>query len=217
MKLGIIAGSGLEDLEELDGVELVISRHGQYHNISPSSVQYKNHMLAMQDKNVTHILALTACGSLREELCPGMFVLPDQVADRTYLRANTILHKVNHVSMANPFSEELVNIIEKSLLNLNLSYAKNKTLVTIEGPRFSTRAESNMYRQLGFDIINMTTMPEAIFAKELGIEYQPIAMVTDYDCWKDGEEVTFEKVKAVMKKNRKDAIALLTDIVKELK
>ena len=217
MKLGIIAGSGLEDLKKLNGISLVISRHGQQHNTSPSQVPYKNQMLAMAKANITHILAMTACGSLRENLCPGMFILPNQVVDRTYKRSNTILNDVVHTAMADPFSEELVNVIEKSLLNLNLSYARNKTLVTIEGPRFSTRAESKMYRQLGFDIINMTTMPEAIFAKELGIEYQPIAMVTDYDCWKGGEEVTFEKVKEVMKKNRKDAIALLTDIVKELK
>ena len=217
MKLGIIAGSGLEDLKKLNGISLVISRHGQQHNTSPSQVPYKNQMLAMANANITHILSMTACGSLRENLCPEMFILPDQVIDRTYKRSNTILNDVVHTAMADPFSKELADIIESSLVKLKLPYARNKTLVTIEGPRFSTRAESKMYRQLGFDIINMTTMPEAIFAKELGIQYQPIAMVTDYDCWKKGEDVTFEKIKSVMSDNRENAIALLTDIVRGLK
>jgi 5'-methylthioadenosine phosphorylase len=199
----------------MDGVDLLISRHGPNHDISPTNVPYKENMIKMKDAGITHIFSITACGSLRERLDPGTIVLPDQVIDRTYKRENTIFEdKVIHTPMAEPFSKDMRRWVDESLCRKNkeaffLKYQVGGVLIVIEGLRFSTKAESNLYRSWGCDIINMTTMPEATFAKELGMEYQPIALVTDYDCWKEGEEVTFEKVREQLRLNREKTLKLM--------
>jgi 5'-methylthioadenosine phosphorylase len=215
MKLGIIGGSGFESLTKFAGVDCVISRHGKKHNISPSNVDYVGNIKKMMKKGITHIISLTACGSLREELSPGTIVTPSQIIDKTYKRENTLYkNKVVHTSFGEPFDEDLRNKLEEATNECNFPVYPNRTLITIEGPRFSSKAESNLYRNLGGDIINMTTMPEAILAKEAGIKYQPLALVTDYDCWKeDEEEVTFEIVKKRLRENSLNALLVLEEFI----
>ena len=209
MKIGVIAGTGFEDLSSIEGIDLIISRHGREHSISPSNVPYRKNILKMKDNDITHILSITACGSLREELNPGTIVFPNQVIDRTYKRDNFLYDKITHISMGEPFSIDLRIQLEEAAKKANIKYATNKTLVVIEGLRFSTLAESLLYKSWNCDIINMTTMPEATFAKEAGMEYHPIALVTDYDCWKKGEEVTYEKIKETLRLNKEKALELI--------
>lgn len=225
VKIGIIGGSGLgklnlfENYKELwpqtvygktgaplisgsiNGKDvLILARHGREHTIPPSQVNYRANIMALKNEGCTHILATTACGSLREEIDMGHFVVPDQFIDFTRRRINTFFDAFEpgiacHEPMAEPFDAYLRNILIEAAENQGATCHKKGTVITIEGPRFSTKAESHMFRAWGADIINMTVATETALAKEAHIPYAAIALSTDYDCWKDdGESVTWEKV-----------------------
>jgi len=227
-KIGIIGGSGLDDpkiLEnaqdkevnnkfgqptsplkcgKINGVDVVIlARHGRDHSIMPTKVNFLANIYALKEEGCTHILAATAVGSLREEIKPGNLVFPSQFIDFTRHRNLTFFHeKVVHTPMSEPYDKKLTDTLCQTCDKLGFEYNRDVTVLTIEGPRFSTKAESHMFRAWGADIINMSTCPEVILANELGIPYQTIAMSTDYDCWKEDEEpVTFEMILKRMKEN----------------
>lgn len=243
MKIGIIGGSGLDDpkiLENFQEIEVntpygkpssvltvgkigdkevvILARHGKGHNISPTKVPFRANIWALKEMGCTHILATTACGSLCEEIKPRHIVFPDQFIDFTKLRALTFFEdEVVHTSMADPFCKNLRKKLIDAAKELKLEYHEKGTVITIEGPRFSTRAESIMFQKLGADVINMSTVPEVVLARELGLNYASIAMSTDYDCWKEGEEpVTFEIVTKVMGYNAVNAKKLLLKMVPKI-
>jgi len=248
VKIGIIGGSGLDnpdilkdgrDVEvdtpygkptsplnigKINDVDVVlIARHGRDHTITPTQVNYRANIQALKDQGCTHILATTACGSLREEIGRGDFVILDQFIDFTRLRKVSFFDEfppgdAKHTAMAYPYSEELRTIFIETAKELNLRYHGKGTVVTIEGPRFSTRAESEMFRLWGADVINMSIAPETILANEAGIPYAAVAMSTDYDCWKEDEApVTWEEILEVFGKNVNNVIALLTNVIKKIK
>ncbi|MFA5928292.1 MAG: S-methyl-5'-thioadenosine phosphorylase [Candidatus Margulisiibacteriota bacterium] len=241
VKIGIIGGSGVDDPKilkdftktkmhtpygatsdlvvqgKLGNTEVVIlPRHGENHRINPTMVNFRANVWIMKELGVTHLIGPTAVGSLREEIEPGHLVFPDQFIDRTTSRKTTFYegHVVCHISMADPFCEDMRRILIDTAKKLNVKYHPKGTVVTIEGPRFSTRAESHMYRSWGCDIINMSTVTEATLAREAGICYAAIAMSTDYDCWKESEEaVSVEMVMATMKKNAESVKNILLEAV----
>ena len=237
IKIGIIGGSGLEKLDifedakeilmgtpfgkpssaiingKIKGVEVfILSRHGPEHRINPTNVNYRANISALKRLGCTHILATTACGSLKKEIKPGDFVVLNQFIDRTTKRESTFFDKnrVCHIGMADPFCEKLRKILIDECKKLKLRCHPKGTVVTIEGPRFSTRAESNLFRQWKADVINMSTVPECILAREAGICYAAIAMSTDYDCFlKNRPPVTIEEVLGVMKRNTENVSRLI--------
>jgi 5'-methylthioadenosine phosphorylase len=246
-KIGIIGGSGLENLDlfterkeltvstkygdtsstllcgQLKGKEVaIISRHGRDHSIPPTQVNNRANIFSLKQAGCTHIIATSACGSLREEIKRGDIVIPDQFIDFTRHRAITFHEvfeegKLAHTPMADPFNEELRTVLCKNAKSLNLNFHLKGTIITIEGPRFSTRAESNMFRLWGADIINMSIAPEAILANEAGIPYAVIALSTDYDCWKTDEApVTWDEVLSVFKKNVENVTKLLLTFIDHL-
>ena len=227
-KIGIIGGSGLDDpkilanpkeLEldtpygkpsdrlvcgQLGSTEVVIlARHAKGHSISPTKVPFRANIWALKEIGCTEILATTACGSLREELRPGELVFIDQFIDWTKLRALTFFEdEVIHTAMPEPFDAGLRQKLVDAAESLGYAYHGKGTMITIEGPRFSTKAESHMFRLLGADLINMSTVPEVSLANELKLPYQSIAMVTDYDCWMENEEpVSYDMVMNRMREN----------------
>lgn len=235
-KIGIIGGSGLDDPKiltapkEIDldtpygktsdrlicgyigNTEVVIlARHSKTHSISPTKVPYRANIWALKEVGCTHILATTACGSLREELMPGDLVFIDQFIDWTKLRKLTFFEdEVVHTAMPEPFDAALRKKLVASAKELGYKHHDKGTMITIEGPRFSTKAESKMFQIMGADLINMSTVPEVSLANELKIPYQSIAMVTDYDCWKENaESVTYEMVLNTMKENAEKVKNLL--------
>ncbi|NQT50170.1 S-methyl-5'-thioadenosine phosphorylase [Candidatus Kuenenbacteria bacterium] len=241
MKFGIIGGSGLDDpklLENYQEVEVttpfgkpssklttgrvgnhdvvIIARHGAHHSIMPTKVPYRANIWALKEMGCTHIVATTACGSLKEEIAPGDLVFLDQFVDFTKHRIQTFYEdKVVHTPMAEPFGKDLRQKFIKTAESSNLKHHKTGTMITIEGPRFSTRAESHLFRSWGIDVINMSTVPEVVLANELEIPYASIAMATDYDCWKEGEEaVTLEMVFATMRQNADKVKKLLIETIK---
>jgi 5'-methylthioadenosine phosphorylase len=245
VKIGIIGGSGLDDpkiienqeeiiietpygrpsskitIGKISGVDVcLLARHGKNHEIPPSLVNYRANIYALKILGCTHILATSAVGSLREEIKPGNLVFPNQFIDFTKQRKMTFfddIGKFNHTPMAEPFDKELRDILCNLCDENKYPYNKNKCVVTIEGPRFSTKAESNMFRILGCDIINMSTCPEVILANELSIPYQTIAMSTDYDCWKEGEEsVTFDMIISRMNENSEKVKKLLLSAIPKI-
>jgi 5'-methylthioadenosine phosphorylase len=247
MKTGIIGGSGLEKLDIfvktgekevttkwgapssplvsglLEGKEVVfLSRHGYGHTITPTAVNNRANIAALKQEGCSRIIATTACGSLREEIGRGHLVLPDQFIDFTRHRALTFHEnfedgRIIHTPMADPFDTRLRELIIASAKELNLNLHPRGTVVTIEGPRFSTRAESHMFRAWGADIINMSTAPEAILANEAGIPYAVIAMSTDYDCWKSDEEaVSWDAILEVFGKNVTNVTRLLLKVFARL-
>ena len=248
VKIGIIGGSGLDnpdilkDIKEIEvstpygkptsplklgkinDVEIVlIARHGRDHTIPPTQVNYRANIQALKDQGCTHILATTACGSLREEIGRGDFVILDQFIDFTRLRKVSFFEEfplgdAKHTPMAYPYSEKLRKILIETAQELNLKFHKKGTVVTIEGPRFSTRAESEMFRIWGADVINMSIAPETILANEAGIPYAAVAMSTDYDCWKDDEApVTWDEILEIFGKNVNHVIALLINTITKIK
>ena len=244
IKVGIIGGSGMDDprlmknkkekkvktpygnpssaltVGKIEGVDTVIlARHGKGHSIYPTGVNFRANIYALKKEGCTHILATTAVGSLREKIKPGDLVFADQFIDHTKHRPLTFHdEKVIHTPMAEPFCKELRALLVKSARELKLRHHTNGTVITIEGPRFSTKAESHMFRSFGADVINMSTVPEVILARELGICYQTIAMSTDYDCWKEGEEpVTWEMIMAIMNKNSENVKKLLLKTISKIK
>lgn len=244
IKIGIIGGSGLDDPKilkdptkieanssygkpsslltcgKIGGVEVaILARHGKDHSIMPTKVNYLANIYALKEIGCTHILAATAVGSLREEIKPGHLVFPSQFIDFTRHRNVTFFtEKVVHTPMSDPYDQKLRDLLCKTSDELGFKYNRDVTVVTIEGPRFSTRAESHMFRAWGADIINMSTCPEVILANELGIPYQTIAMSTDYDCWKEDEApVTFEMVLQRMKENAEKVKTLLTTVIPKVR
>ncbi|MFH2028742.1 MAG: S-methyl-5'-thioadenosine phosphorylase [Nanoarchaeota archaeon] len=244
VKIGIIGGSGLDDpsilenvkdvevdtpygkptsllkVGKIKGVEVIlIARHGREHTIPPTQVNFRANIYALKKQGCTHILATTACGSLREEIGRGHLVILDQFIDFTRHRQITFHEKfepgnAKHTGMAEPFSSELRGILIKTCNELKLFCHEKGTVITIEGPRFSTRAESEMFRQWGADVVNMSVAPECILANELGIPYAAVAMSTDYDCWKVEEEpVTWDAILEVFKANVSKVTELLVNTI----
>jgi 5'-methylthioadenosine phosphorylase len=245
VKVGIIGGSGLDDPELLKGsreitvktpygsptsvltcgaighVEaVIIARHGKDHSIYPSKVNFRANIWALKELGCTHILASTAVGSLREEIAPGHLVFPSQFIDHTKKRETTFFNenRVVHTPMAEPFCPNLIELLSSTAENRGVPFHKNKTVITIEGPRFSTKAESHMFRGWNADVINMSTVPEVNLAREKKIHYATIAMSTDYDCWHEEEEpVTWDMIIETMKKNADNVIKLFLNAIPEIK
>ncbi|MCP3875767.1 MAG: S-methyl-5'-thioadenosine phosphorylase [Desulfobacteraceae bacterium] len=247
LKIGIIGGSGLDDPDilkdpqELDistdfgspsssllsgkinDVEtLILARHGRKHQYSPTQVNNRANIKALQKAGATHIIATTACGSLRQEIDRGHLVVLDQFIDFTRFRKNTFVDSFEdgpvHTAMAHPFDDNLRRNLYETAQQLDLNVHDNGCVVTIEGPRFSTVAESKMFRMWGADVINMSTAPEAMLANEAGIPYAAVAMSTDYDCWKEDEEpVTWDEILAVFNQNADNVKKLLINVIKEIK
>ncbi|MBI5222032.1 MAG: S-methyl-5'-thioadenosine phosphorylase [Candidatus Magasanikbacteria bacterium] len=247
-KIGIIGGSGVYNLDILtetseqkvdtpygdpsstliigkikDTDVVLLARHGREHTIPPAQVNSRANIHALKQLGCTHILATTAVGSLREEIGRGHLVIIDQFIDFTKHRVSTFYdkfppHQPQHTPMAEPFSPELRQLLIDGCKNLNLTFHDKGTVVTIEGPRFSTKAESKMFRAWGADIINMNTAPEVALAKEAGIHYAAIAMSTDYDCWKEDEKpVTWEEVLKIFKKNVEKVTNLILHTIPNIK
>jgi 5'-methylthioadenosine phosphorylase len=247
-KIAIIGGSGLEDpdlLQHPEEVEIhtpygnpsstfktgkiedvevaILSRHGRNHSIPPSRVNNRANIWAVRDLGCTHILATSACGSLRENIKRGDILFPDQMIDFTRHRDVTFHDKfesgkLKHTAMPDPFDKDMREILISNAEKLGLEFHNTGTIITIEGPRFSTRAESNMFRLWGADVINMSIAPECILANELKIPYASIALSTDYDCWKTDEKpVTWEEVLTVFKQNVEKVKLLLKHAIISLK
>ncbi len=246
-KIGIIGGSGLDDPQflnnfkeietetpygnpsspirsgEINGCDVIlISRHGLKHQFSPSQVNYKANLYALKEQGVTHIIATTACGSLREEIGRGHFIIIDQFIDFTKIRKNTFFDSfdsgIEHTPMAKPFDEKLRDALYLTATDLGNKVHKKGTVITVEGPRFSSKAESKMFRSWGADIINMSVATEAILANELKIPYAAIAICTDYDCWKEDEEpVSWEAVLEEFNKNIDKVKKILANVILKIK
>jgi 5'-methylthioadenosine phosphorylase len=242
--VGIIGGSGLYDIEgltdtvwrtvqtpwgspsdqllsgRLGDVECVfLPRHGRGHPIGPSQLNFRANIDAMKRAGVTDILSLSAVGSLREDLPPGRFVIVDQFIDRTFAREKSFFGAgvVAHVAMADPVCARLGDHVEAAAGEIGLPITRGGTYLVIEGPQFSTRAESELYRSWGAAVIGMTNMPEAKLAREAEINYASVAMVTDYDCWREGHEsVTVDAVIRVMTENAARARELVRAVVPRL-
>lgn len=245
VKVGIIGGSGLDDKLNLTKVsrsklhtpygatsDLIITgklqgqdvvalpRHGADHRIMPSLVNYRANIWAMKQLGVTHLIATTACGSLREEIMPGHLVFIDQFIDRTTRRATTFYegNTVCHIPMAEPFCPALRKLFSQIATTLKIPYHDKGTVVTIEGPRFSTKAESRMFQLWGGDVINMSTVPEVVLAREAGLCYASIAMSTDYDCWHESKDpVTFELILKTMAENAAHVHRMLPEVIRKIK
>ena len=173
-----------------------LPRHGKGHRFLPSEIPQRANFYALKMLGVEHVVALSACGSLKEELKPRSFVIPDQIIDRTKGRVSTFFGDgiVAHVSFARPFSETLSNALAEAARDEGAVVHRGEIYVCMEGPAFSTRAESELHREMGCGVIGMTALPEAKFAREAEMSYAMLAMVTDYDCWKEDDEVSVEQV-----------------------
>ncbi len=245
IKIGIIGGSGLDDPDIikdardievetpygpptssltcgfLEGVEaVIIARHGKDHSIYPSNVNFRANIWALKEEGCTHVLASTAVGSLREDIKPGHMVFPSQFIDHTKKRETTFFDEdvVVHTPMAEPFCKNLIQLLSSTSEEIGAPFHKNKTVITIEGPRFSTKAESHLFRMWNADVINMSTVPEVNLAREKQMHYASVAMSTDYDCWREGEEsVTWEMITEIMKKNAGTVINLFLSVIPKIK
>ncbi|MBI3517681.1 MAG: S-methyl-5'-thioadenosine phosphorylase [Proteobacteria bacterium] len=206
---------------ELGGQPLVfLPRHGRGHRVPPSELNFRANIDALKRVGVTDILSVSAVGSLRADLPPGAFVIVDQFIDRTFARNKSFFESglVAHVSMANPVCRRLGDALEQAARDLALPYKRGGTYMVMEGPQFSTRAESELYRAWGCSVIGMTNMPEAKLAREAEMCYATIAMVTDYDCWHDDHEaVTVDAVIKVLLDNADKGRALVKRVAPALK
>jgi 5'-methylthioadenosine phosphorylase len=242
--IGIIGGSGLYQVEglraaewrtvstpfgepsdqlfvgELGGVPVAfLPRHGRGHRIGPTDINYRANLAALKQLGVTDVISLSAVGSLREDLAPGTFVLVDQFVDRTFARPKTFFGPgcVAHVSMAHPVCARLADTIEAGARSAQIEVRRGGTYLVMEGPQFSTEAESELYRRAGLAVIGMTNMPEAKLAREAEICYATVAMVTDYDCWHPGHaDVTVEQIIGVLSANADRARSLVRAVVPRL-
>ena len=240
-KLAIIGGSGLYDVEEFKDREFIdcntswgkpsdqilktkfnnkevyfLPRHGKGHFISPSKINFRANIDSLKQLGVTDIVSISAVGSLKDELPPGKFVIVDQFIDRTFARNKTFFDDeiVAHVSMAHPTSTGLMNACEESIKQEKIDYQRGGTYVVMEGPQFSTLAESNLYRSWKADVIGMTNMPEAKLAREAEIRYASVSMVTDYDCWHpDHENVDVQQVIKVLLSNASKAKNMIKNLI----
>ena len=240
-KLAIIGGSGLYDVEEFKDRELIkintawgkpsdeilktkykgkeilfLPRHGRGHVISPSKINFRANIDALKQLGVTDIVSISAVGSLKEDLPPGKFVIVDQFIDRTFARSKTFFDDeiVAHVSMAHPTSNGLMSACEDAIKKENIKYQRGGIYIVMEGPQFSTLAESNLYRSWNADVIGMTNMPEAKLAREAEIRYASVSMVTDFDCWHpDRENVDVQQVIKVLLENAEKAKRMIKNII----
>ena len=240
-KLAIIGGSGLYDVEEFKDRELLdlntpwgkpsdkilktiyknkevyfLPRHGKGHFISPSNINFRANIDSLKQLGVTDIVSVSAVGSLKEDLPPGKFVIIDQFIDRTFARNKTFFDDeiVAHVSMAHPTSKGLMNACEYAIKKEGIDYQMGGTYVVMEGPQFSTLAESNLYRSWKADVIGMTNMPEAKLAREAEIRYASVSMVTDYDCWhSDHKNVDVQQVIKVLLDNASKAKSMIKILI----
>ena len=243
IKIGIIGGSGLSNIDGLKVIEkrdintpfgkpsdsIVIGeikgrkvaflpRHGTGHFILPSEINFRANIYAFKVIGVEKLISVSAVGSMKEELKPRDIVIPDQLFDRTKLRISTFFGDglVVHIPFAEPFCPELSNFLHQKIKELNIPVRSGGTYICIEGPQFSTKGESRIYRSWGVDIIGMTNIPEAKLAREAEICYVTLALVTDYDVWKEGEEVSVEKVLATMSHNIKNVKKILSSAIPEI-
>jgi len=246
VRVGIIGGSGLDDpkilhetsektvdtpygkpsssltMGQINGKDVVlIARHGKKHQLSPTQVNFRANIYALKDQGVSHIIATTACGSLKKEIDRGHFVILDQFIDFTRHRKTTFHESfekgAQHTPMANPFDRELRKVLCEVSEMLGFKTHRSGTVITIEGPRFSTKAESHMFRSWGGDVINMSVATEAILANEAKVPYAVVAMSTDYDCWKEDEEpVSWEEIESVFNANADKVKALLIKSVSKI-
>ncbi len=243
VKIAIIGGSGIYDIEAIKDVATVqidtpfgkpsdvviigtlegvrfafLPRHGRGHKISPTELNYRANIYALKTLGVEQVLSISAVGSLKEELKPRDFVIPDQLFDRTKQRVSTFFGDgvVAHVGFADPFCSELSALALDAARESGITVHKGGTYICMEGPQFSTRAESNVYRQMGFSIIGMTALPEAKLAREAEMCYTTVALVTDYDVWKEDEEVSVEKVIANLTANSKNAKEFIKKILPQM-
>jgi 5'-methylthioadenosine phosphorylase len=242
--IGVIGGSGVYDIDgldntrwervaspfgeasdeflfgELDGLRLVfLPRHGRGHKIPPSELNFRANIDAMKRAGVTEIISLSACGSFKEELDPGTFVIVDQFIDRTFARNKSFFGTglVAHVGFGHPVCPRLGDALEISAKSLGLKTQRGGTYLAMEGPQFSTLAESELYRSWGCDVIGMTNMPEAKLAREAELCYATVAMVTDFDCWHpDHDHVTVDAIIQVLLGNADNARALVKDTAPRL-
>ena len=240
--LGIIGGSGFYDMPgianagwrhiespwgkpsddilyaDLDGLPLrFLPRHGRGHKVSPSCINFRANIDALKRAGVTDLLSISACGSLKEELAPGQFVIIDQFIDRTFAREKSFFGAgcVAHVSVAEPVSPHLAEALDAAAKAESIPVSRGGTYLVMEGPQFSTRAESELYRAWGCSVIGMTNMPEAKLAREAEICYATLAMVTDYDCWHDEHDnVDVASVIAIMRSNTEKAQRLVLNLAK---
>jgi 5'-methylthioadenosine phosphorylase len=242
--IGIIGGTGLYDIDgfedaqwvtiesafgepsdqlligDFDGHRLVfLPRHGRGHRIPPTEINYRANIEALKRAGVDRVVSFSAVGSLKEEHKPGDFVLVDQFIDRTFAREKTFFGTgfVAHVSMADPICSTTQGVVAEAASELGLDHAVGGTYLTMEGPQFSSRAESELYRSWGCDVIGMTNMPEAKLAREAELAYATVAMVTDYDCWHNGhDDVSTASILEVLKTNTVHAKELIKALVPKL-
>ena len=241
--IGVIGGSGLYDLSDFEDAESVefqtpwgspsdkirvgriagkrfafLPRHGRGHRTAPHKLNYRANIDALKRAGATDILAISAVGSLREELVPGDFVTVDQFVDRTKGRASSFFDEgvVAHVSMADPICARLSGMAAEAARQVGRTIHRDATYLAMDGPQFSTRAESRLYRQWGCDVIGMTAMPEAKLAREAELPYALVAMVTDYDSWRDGEEVAVANVLKILQQNAAAAARMIVALAAAL-
>ncbi|MGE3142843.1 MAG: S-methyl-5'-thioadenosine phosphorylase [Hyphomonadaceae bacterium] len=240
--LGVIGGSGLYEIPGLEGawepIEtpwgapsdslfrgnlggtalVFLPRHGRGHRLAPGSINYRANIDALKRAGVTDILSLSACGSLREDLAPGAFVLVDQFIDRTFAREKSFFGEgcAAHVSMADPVCPRLASLAAQAGRAAGAPVIEGGCYLAMEGPQFSTRAESRLYQSWGCDVIGMTNMPEAKLAREAELPYASVAMVTDYDCWRAGEEASVTQIVATLGANVGKARALVMHLAAAL-
>jgi 5'-methylthioadenosine phosphorylase len=243
--LGVIGGSGLYDIDGLENIQwqdvrspfgdasdqllfgsldgqpmVFLPRHGRGHHLSPTTINYRANIDAMKRVGVTDILSLSAVGSFRESLAPGTFVIVDQFIDRTFARQKSFFGTgmVAHVSMAQPINSRLADWCEHACHSEGISVVRGGTYLVMEGPQFSTLAESNLYRCWGCDVIGMTNMPEAKLAREAEIPYCTVAMVTDYDCWHpDHDNVEVDAIIRVLLDNAEKARSLVKQLAPRMR
>ncbi len=244
LKLGIIGGSGIYDFDGLDNKKIIpakqgpfgfpsgdvifgelddvkiffLPRHGANHSYNPSKVPYRANIDFLKRLGCNDVISLSAVGSLKEELSPGKFIIVNQFIDLTYARDKTFFDRniVAHVSMAIPTCLYTSNLVYKASQNVGIDIQNNGTYLAMEGPQFSSLAESLLYRNWNCDVIGMTNMPEAKLAREAEIRYVPIAMVTDYDCWRENDDnVGVEEIIKNLTQNSNNAKLLIKSFVKE--
>jgi 5'-methylthioadenosine phosphorylase len=245
MKFGIIGGSGLYEIEgfenleyikldtpfgapsdefvsgRLEGLDVVfLPRHGRGHKLLPSEINYRANIWGLKSLGVTHLISISAVGSLKEEIHPGHIVLPDQFIDRTKDRPSTFFGNglIAHLQFGQPTCLHLSSEIQAAMKKLNITCHPNGTYVCMEGPMFSTRAESEMYRSFGASVIGMTNLQEAKLAREAELCFATIALATDYDCWHTSEEeVSVDAILEVMRKNVENTKAILKVLLRDFK
>ena len=242
--IGVIGGSGVYEIDglentrwekvsspfgepsdellmgELNGQKMVfLPRHGRGHRIPPSELNYRANIDAMKRAGVTEIISVSACGSLKEELPPGHFVIADQFIDRTFARMKSFFTTglVAHVGMGHPVCSRLGDALEGVIKSLDIPYQRGGSYLCMEGPQFSTKAESELYRSWGCDVIGMTNMPEAKLAREAEMCYATVAMVTDFDCWHpDHDHVTVDAIIKVLLDNADKGRSLVKEVTPKL-